>query len=437
MTKKIHIITRGCQMNLRDSEFVTGILLERGFKMAKSAEVADGGLFKSCSVRKHAEDRLISNIAELKGLKKKRPDLVIGLMGCTAQSYKEDMLEKVPTLDLVCGPGNEADLPGIISDVLKNRCAIVATDKVDKKRQELFPKYRKDAFKAYVSISEGCDNFCSYCIVPYVRGRERSRKEKDIIKEVRDLAERGFKEITLLGQNVNSYQSGRKNGLIHLLERLNTIRGIERIRFMTSHPKDASIDLFKAMRDLDRVCEHLHLPAQSGSDRILKLMNRGYAQKKYLQLVEAYRKFVPKGSITTDIIAGFPSETEEDFNATMGLMKKIGFDSAYIFKYSPRPPAKSANLKDDVPKEAKQDRLKRLLDLQSEISRMQNEPMKGRTVDVLVDDRCGDAVSTVTGRTRTNKMVFFEGEGDMIGKLVDDIEIESVTPHALKGRMVR
>jgi tRNA-2-methylthio-N6-dimethylallyladenosine synthase len=248
---KVFIKTFGCQMSFRDSEFVAGLLLDNGFDLADSMDGADIIIFNSCSVRKHAEDRLISNISDLKLLKKKKPDLIIGLMGCTAQSYKSGILDRLPILDFSCGPGNESDIPDIIRDILKDEGAIVATDKIDIKRPELFPAHREDKYKAYVSIGEGCNNFCSYCIVPYVRGKERSRDAKDIIREVKDLAGRRFKEVMLLGQNVNSYKD---IGFVKLLEKLNSVKGIERIRFMTSHPKDASTDLFKAMLDLEKIC---------------------------------------------------------------------------------------------------------------------------------------------------------------------------------------
>ncbi|MCX5686459.1 MAG: radical SAM protein, partial [Candidatus Omnitrophica bacterium] len=232
--KSLYIKTFGCQMNARDSEFAMGLLLENGFKQAGSIEKADVIIFNSCSVRKHAEERLFSNIAELKGLKKKKPGLIIGLMGCTAQAYKEKVLERAPLVDFVCGPGDEYELPRIVENILKEKHPIIATGRVNDKRPELFPEYRAGGFKTYVSIGEGCDNFCSYCIVPYVRGRERSRETKDIIREVRNLAARGFKEITLLGQNVNSYGGNKSRGFIRLLEELNAVEGIERIRFMSS-----------------------------------------------------------------------------------------------------------------------------------------------------------------------------------------------------------
>ncbi|MDD5437042.1 MAG: tRNA (N6-isopentenyl adenosine(37)-C2)-methylthiotransferase MiaB [Candidatus Omnitrophica bacterium] len=438
----VYLKTFGCQMNIRDSEFVTGLLLDDGFRMVDSPEAADVIIFNSCSVRKHAEERLFGNICDLAGLKKKRPGLIIGLMGCTAQNYKDEALTKAPMLDFVCGTGNEKDLPQLVGDILKDRCRIVAADKVNEKKPEPMPEYREGTFKAYVAIGEGCDNFCSYCIVPYVRGRERSRRAEDIIKEVKDLAVRGFKEITLLGQNVNSYKltanrsplTAKTSDFVRLLEQINSIKGIERIRFMTSHPKDASVELFKAMRDLDKVCEHLHLPLQSGSDRILNKMSRGYTQKKYLELAGDYKKTLPEGSLTTDILVGFPSETEKDFKATVMVMEKVGFDSAFTFKYSPRPPARSCALKDDVKSEVKEKRLKTIIDIQCKISEVRNRALVGKTLEVLVDGHGGRDPHKLTGRTRTNKTAIFSGDGKLTGRSVN-VKIGSVTPYALLGRM--
>jgi len=446
---KIFLKTFGCQMNVRDSEFVAGLLIDSGFRLSGSEDDADIILFNSCSVRKHAEDRLFSNVTYLKGLKKRKPHLIIGLLGCTAQAYKGKAIDRSPVIDIVCGPGNEADLPRLLKDALKNNLRIIATDKVDARRREIFPEYREHRFKALVSIGEGCDNYCSYCIVPYVRGRERSRDAKDVIREVEMLADRGFKEITLLGQNVNSYrypakgiqlsavsyqQKDKSLGFIRLLERLNKIDGIERIRFMTSHAKDAHTELFRAMRGLEHVCEHLHLPLQSGSDRILKLMNRKYDSKKYLKLAESYKKILPSGSITTDVIVGFPSETDRDFNGTCDIMKSIGFDSAYTFKYSPRPGTGAFKLDDDVSAEMKARRLDTLMRAQRGISESRNKSLLSKTVEVLVED-AGDArESRLGGRTRTNKPVVFKGDNSLVGRLVN-VEVESVTPYSLKGRI--
>ncbi|MFA6321129.1 MAG: tRNA (N6-isopentenyl adenosine(37)-C2)-methylthiotransferase MiaB [Candidatus Omnitrophota bacterium] len=433
----LYIKTFGCQMNARDSEYVMGILLDRGFRKAEALEDADVIIFNSCSVRQHAEDKLFSNIGSLWKLKKRKPGLVIGLMGCTAQRYKDASFEHAPLLDFVCGTGNESDIPKIVEEILEDRCRMVAADKVNEKKRESFPAYREGEFKTFVSIGEGCNNFCSYCIVPYVRGRERSREAKDIVREITDLAGRGFKEVTLLGQNVNSYKGAGKGGpgagFIKLLGEINEINGIERIRFMTSHPKDASAELFKAMRDISKVCGHLHLPLQSGSDRILKLMNRKYTQKKYLKLVEDYRKILPQGAITTDIILGFPSETDKDFKETVKVMEKACFDSAYTFQYSPRPPAKSCKLKDDVTELVKDKRLKTIMDIQCKISEARNVPLVGEVVEILAEGRAKDQ-HKLTGRTRTNKITVFDGNARLIGKLVS-VKIESVTPYALKGKI--
>lgn len=441
--KKIYIKTFGCQANARDSEFAMGVLLESGFRQARSPQDADIVLFNSCAVRKHAEDRLFSNIAQLEELKAKKPRLLVGLLGCVAQQHKARALERAPLVDFVCGPGNEWELPMIIGGMLKDRMSVVATDKVDAKRPELFPEFREGSCKAYVSIGEGCDNFCSYCIVPYVRGRERSRKVADILREVRDLGERGFKEVTLLGQNVNSFRDrgagtrGRGPGeaFVRLLEAVNGIKGIDRIRFMTSHPKDASVGLFRAMRDLDKVCEHLHLPLQSGSDRILKLMNRGYTGSRYLKLADAYRKTVPGGSITTDIIVGFPTETKKDFERTTGLMERVGFDGSFQFKYSPRPPARASRLADDVPPPVKQERLAASLDLQCALAARRNAPLAGTVVEALIDGRNGKEPGMMAGRSRTNKTVIVEGGADLIGKLVR-VRIRSASAYALRGERI-
>jgi tRNA-2-methylthio-N6-dimethylallyladenosine synthase len=423
-------------MNFRDSEFVEGILLDAGFKRAKSFDDADVVLFNTCSVRQHAEDRAYANIWNLKKLKKKRPGLIIGVIGCMAQAKKEKIFEDIPLVDFTCGPDNEPELPRLLRDVLKDRTNIAALDKISEKRKELFPEHRESTFKAYVSISYGCDNFCSYCVVPYVRGRERSRAPKDVLREVKDLAGRGFKEITLLGQNVNSYAGygGKDDDFVRLLEDVNKIPGNFRIRFITSHPKDASRTLFQAMGELEKLCEHLHLPLQSGSDRILKLMNRGYKARDYLRLVESYRAHVPDGSLSTDIIVGFPYESDKDFRGTLDMMKRVEFDSAYIFKYSPRPFAKASRLKDDVPQDVKAERNILLLDVQNDITKAKNEALVGTVQEVLFEADNPKVPGGLTGRTRTNKIVLSEGADDLIGKFAD-VSIERATCSTLRGRV--
>jgi len=354
-------------MNDRDSEYAMGLLIEKGFQKTDSIDKADVILFNTCSVRKHAEDRAISNMGML--LKRKHKNgKIYGIMGCSAQALKELLFKSLPDLDIVCGPGEIYRLPHFIDMAIESK--ILACDNIDRDPPEFRSTFRENKKSTHVSIMRGCNNFCSYCIVPYVRGHERSRKPNSIINEVKELAKRGFKEVMLLGQNVNSYEGPtNKYNFAQLLKDLNKIDGIEKIKFMTSHPKDASVELFKAIKDLGKLENHLHLPLQSGSDRILKLMNRSYAAKKYTTLIKQLRELLPNCDITTDIIVGFPTESEDDFKKTYNLMKEIKFNAAYIFKYSPRPPAKAAALKDDVPEEIKKKRHKILLDLQKKISK--------------------------------------------------------------------
>ena len=377
-------------MNERDSEFVAGLFLDKGYKLVDCHEDADIVLFNTCSIRAHAEQRAVSNMGALLSKAKGKSKKIFGLIGCMAQAQGKDLLKRLPGLNIVCGTGEIARLPELVESAGKK--SILALDNIDSPLPELNPSYRKDRKHAYVSIMNGCDNFCSYCVVPYVRGSERSRKAEDIINEIKDLATRGITEITLLGQNVNSYMglfrlaygesrndklnnsgtprndklSTEKYNFVQLLEAINEIDGIKKIVFMTSHPKDASEELFQAMAKLDKVFKHLHLPLQSGSDRILILMNRGYTSKNYLELVEKARKIIPGLRLTTDVIVGFPTETEVDFENTFDLIKKIEFDLAYVFKYSARPGTEAAKLKDDVAEDVKKTRHKKLLDLQME-----------------------------------------------------------------------
>ena len=356
-------------MNVRDSEIVMGLFLGKGFQKAESADEADVVLFNSCSVRRHAEERAVSNMGALLKEKKQRPK-VYGIIGCTAQALKKDLFRRLPNLDIVCGTGQIHRLPKLVQEAQKSK--IFACGGVDEDIPQPQSCYREDKQGAFVSIMRGCNNFCSYCIVPYVRGKERSRKVEDILGEIRDLVKWGIREITLLGQNVNSYngqRSKKRCDFMQLLKLINGIEGIKRINFITSHPKDATVELFMAIGRLDKVAKQLHLPLQSGSDRILKLMNRGYSARKYRGLARRLRTLVPGCRITTDMIVGFPGETEADFRKSYKIMHDIKFNAAYIFKYSPRPPAKSALMKDDVPRETKERRHKILLDLQKRLAK--------------------------------------------------------------------
>jgi len=358
-------------MNERDSEWVMGSFLRKGFVKAGSPDEADVVIFNTCSVRKHAEDRMISNMGILARLKEKRPGLMLGLMGCTAEYYGKELFKKLPSLDFVCGANSIHKLTDLVEKLKEEKEKAALTGLPAQRPPETDSYYRADKNKASVLISRGCGNFCSYCIVPYVRGPERSRMPDDILKEIEGLIKRKIANITLLGQNVNSYGKDLGCGVdfVGLLKMLDGLEGKKRIEFMTSHPKDASIELFEAMRDFEWLSKHLHLPVQSGSDKILKAMNRGYDSKYYINKVKYFRKIVPGGTLTTDIIVGFPEEAKEDFEATKRLVKEVQFNAAYIFKYSPRPPALSSKIKDDVPRDVKERRHRELLELQKSISK--------------------------------------------------------------------
>ncbi|MEK6714574.1 MAG: tRNA (N6-isopentenyl adenosine(37)-C2)-methylthiotransferase MiaB, partial [Candidatus Omnitrophota bacterium] len=396
---KVFIKTFGCQMNFRDSEAVLGMMVDCGYSVANAPEDADVILINTCSVRQHAEERAISVAGSFKKLvtplrfrtKGARnlneggnhsDEKIIGMIGCAAQSLKQELFKKLPHLDFIAGPSEISRIPKIIEEIREKRQKIAAVDLEKLRPEKLYSSgYTEDKKHAYVNISEGCDNYCSYCLVPYVRGTLRHRKAKNIIKEIKKLVSLGITDITLLGQNVNAYGSERctvnslqekqkkKIDFVELLKMVNEVEGLKSFSFVTSHPKDASIELFYAMRDLPKLKKYLHLPVQSGSDRILKLMNRGYTLRRYQELVGAYRKIAPNAELTTDIIVGFPSEADEDFQATHDLLKNMKFNSAYIFKYSPRPKTKAQEMPDDVPKDIKEKRHQILLDMQKKISK--------------------------------------------------------------------
>jgi len=433
---KIYIRTFGCQMNVRDSELIAGMFMEKGHEMVDEMEKADVVLFNTCSVRQHAEDRVIGNLQKLASRRKKDPDLRIGVLGCMAQRHGELLLKEYPQVDIVAGPSNIYDIPDLI-DRISSSEKILAVDKQKRPRKKMQTAHRSGVFSAFVNIMYGCNNFCSYCIVPYVRGREVSRSKGDIIDEVKSLADRGFKEITLLGQNVNSYGTGLAGKVTFsgLLEAASKVKGIERIRFTTSHPKDAGKSLFRAMRDLDKVCEHLHLPLQSGSDKILDLMNRKYSCEEYRRKIDFLRDMVSGVGISTDIIVGFPSEKEKDFKATCRAIEEIGYDSAFVFKYSPRPPALSSCLVDDVTEEAKKQRNNELLALQKKISHTKNKDMIGTKQEILVEGKSRMSDKELTGRTRNNTSCVFPGPDDLIGKLVC-VQVTGASPFTLKGNCV-
>jgi len=423
-------------MNERDSELIAGMLLEKGYELVDTPEKAEVVLFNTCSVRQHAEDRVVGNLEKLVSRKKKEPDLKIGVLGCMAKRHGELLLKEFPHLDIVVGASNIYNIPELLEQTFTHQ-KVIAVNNIKRPVKGPNPVYRAGSFSAFVNIMYGCNNFCSYCIVPHVRGREVSRPKKDILKEIKALADRGFKEVTLLGQNVNSYGRGlsQKIDFPELLEAANKIKGIERIRFVTSHPKDAGKSLFRAMRDLDKVCEHIHLPLQSGSNKILDLMNRKYTAEDYRARIDLLREMLPGAGVTTDIIVGFPSEGEKDQNDTRKAMEEIGCNSAFIFKYSPRPPAISSCLVDNIPEEVKKERNKELLDIQRKISHAKNKEMIDSVQEVLAEGKSRMSDKELVGKTRNNISCVFPGDSDLVGQLVL-VRVKSVSPHTLKGELV-
>ena len=369
--KKVFLKNYGCQMNDHDSERVKDLLLEYGYCLTDKPDDADAVIFNTCSVRKHAEDRVYGAVGNLEGLKKARPGMVIGIIGCMAEAERDLIFRKLPHVDFLCGPADLDKILEIIEKVKSGAGRIMYLEGYKSKRIPEFCKDRRVGKSAYVKIMEGCSNFCSYCIVPYVRGLERSRPVEEILEEIKCLINKGVGEITLLGQNVNSYGKGLKEKInfVELLKKINRLLGNDiSISFVTSNPKDAGIDLFKAMRDLKSVSKNLHLPMQSGSNKILKIMNRGYTIEKYKKLISDFRRIVKGGSVTTDIIVGFPGEAEKDFKDTLNAVNEIQFNAAYIFKYSPRPFTKASEFEDDVRKEEKERRHAVLLEMQRKVS---------------------------------------------------------------------
>ncbi|OGX15761.1 MAG: tRNA (N6-isopentenyl adenosine(37)-C2)-methylthiotransferase MiaB [Omnitrophica WOR_2 bacterium RBG_13_41_10] len=367
----VYIKTFGCQMNVRDSEVICGLLRTKNYALTTNPDEADVVILNTCSVRQHAENRVWNAID------KYSDQQIIGVVGCMAQNYQEQIFEKSKKVDFVVGPQDIAKIPEVIEKLIDHKIferKVWETDGEVRPEKIYHHGFYQDQEHAFVVISEGCSNFCSYCVVPYVRGPLRNRNYKDILKEIEEAIVKGITRITLLGQNVNAYKStvhGPQStvNFVALLKMVNEIEGLEEFSFMTSHPKDTTVELFKTMEDLDKLKKHLHLPIQSGSDKILKLMNRGYDKKLYLDLVKNYRKIIKDGSLTTDIIVGFPNETEKDFQDTYDLIKKIQFNAAYIFKYSPRPHTKAQEFIDTVEKKEKERRHRLILDLQREISK--------------------------------------------------------------------
>jgi len=426
-------------MNEHDTEKIIWTLEKIGYQQTINRSEADIIIFNTCAVRKTAEDRVFGQLGELQDLKRKNPSLIIAVCGCLMQ--KEDIrdyfLKKHRHIDIVFGTNNIHKLPQLIDRHLRTNDRVIDVVEDTKEISDNIDSNRKYSYKAFVDIMYGCNNFCSYCIVPYTRGRERSRSVKSIINEVENLAQTGCKEITLLGQNVNSYGKtlDEKITFSQLLTLLNEIEGIERIRFMTSHPKDFSEDLIEAYKNLDKLCNHLHLPVQSGSNRILKLMNRKYTKEEYLEKIYKIREYIPDIAITTDIIVGFPGETEEDFEETLYLVKSAKFDSAFTFLYSIREGTNAAKMSNQIPDEIKHDRFQRLLDVLYPIGLESNKKLINTIQRVLVEETSKSDENVLSGRTETNKLVHFKGNNNIIGQIVD-VKITDAKTFTLEGIIV-
>ena len=430
--KSFHIITFGCQMNEHDSERITGILEGQGCISTPDPVNADMIILNTCSIREKAEQKFYSELGRLRKLKDVNPGLKIAVAGCIAQQEGAGILSRAPYVDIVFGPSDIARLSSTVERKSGSSSFIDTAGDPEYHRKRI-PTSRVDKVKAWVSIMYGCDNFCTYCVVPYLRGRERSRPHENILQEIKELAQKGYKEITLLGQNVNSYGKGlgRDVDFPALLRMVNEISGIERVRFVTSHPRDLSDDLIAAMRELPKVCEALHLPIQSGSDRILSSMNRKYSQKDYLEIVKKLRRSVPDISLTTDIIVGFPGENEEDFEITLNLLEEVQFDSIFAFKYSKRPGTSALKLANHIREQVKEARLTQVLAVQKTITLEKNKTYVGTKQEILIDgfSKRGGKMS---GRTRSNKVVNVEASADLIGS-VSDVTIISAGVNSLTG----
>lgn len=422
MRKQFYLETFGCQMNVVDSERIVDLLTGIGYDQVDSADSADLVLLNTCSVRDKAERKVYGHLGRFKPIKDRNPDLIIGVGGCVAQQEGERLLEKVPYLDLVFGTHNVHKLAEMVQAVEQNRVRCHQTEFLDREtRLQLFPGRRGgDSVTRFVTVMQGCDNFCSYCVVPHVRGREVSRPSADILAEVRELGESGVREVTLIGQNVNSYGTRQEDeiGFAALIDQVAQVDGIERIRFTTSHPKDISDALIAAFGRHDKLCHHIHLPVQCGSDRILRLMNRGYNVAHYLERIDKLRDVCPDIRFTTDIIVGFPGETDEDFAGTLELVEKVRYADAFTFLYSPRPGTAAAEMADDQSAAIKQQRFDRLLELQQRIGAEIWAGDVGQVLPVLVEGVSRQGGGQLFGRSTWNRIVNFDGPAELVGQVV-------------------
>jgi tRNA-2-methylthio-N6-dimethylallyladenosine synthase len=437
--KKLFIETYGCQMNVADSEVVASIMQMDGYDMTDKIEEADAIFVNTCSVRDNAEQKIYGRLQYFQSLKKKKRSLIVGVLGCMAERVKEELIE-VHKADLVVGPDAYLDLPNLVGAVEKGEKAINVELSTQETYKDVIPlKLGGVHISGFVSIMRGCNNFCTYCIVPYTRGRERSRDIDSILNEIRDMRDKGFKEVTLLGQNVNSYlfeKAGEKISFPVLLERVAQEVPEMRVRFTTSHPKDMSDETLRVIAKYDNICKMIHLPAQSGSSRILKVMNRKYTREWYLDRIAAIRRIIPDCAITTDLFCGFHSETEEDYQQTLSLMHEVGYDSAFLFKYSERPGTyASKNLPDTVSEEEKVRRLQGMIDLQNQLSEESNKRDIGKVFEVLIEGFSKRSREQLFGRTSQNKVVIFDKRNYRVGQFIK-VKINRASSATLFGEPV-
>lgn len=435
--KFVSFLTYGCQMNENDSERLAGQLKNIGYEKQDDLSLADLIIVNTCCVRESAENKIYGKIGDLKRLKTANPNLIIGITGCMAQKDGDAILKKASHVDFVMGTNKIHEISNIIAEVEQSHGRVVNVIQGDQEMPGDLPTIRNGSISTWIPIMYGCNNFCTYCIVPYVRGRERSRDLEDILKEVRDVASQGFKEITLLGQNVNSYgKDSASADFADLLTAVDKIEGIERIRYMTSHPRDLNDKVIEAIKNSRHICEQFHLPVQYGNDTILKSMNRGYTTDDYRNLVGKIRAAVPHASITTDLIVGFPGETEETFQDTLNFLKEIRYDAAYTFLYSKRSGTPAAEMQNQVSTELKKKRLQQLMDVQNQISLEINQQLEGRVLEVMVEGSSKTDENVLSGRTRTNKIVLWDKVGhEAVGQLVQ-IKITHPQTWVLKGELI-
>ncbi|MGA3285832.1 MAG: tRNA (N6-isopentenyl adenosine(37)-C2)-methylthiotransferase MiaB [Bacteroidota bacterium] len=428
--RKMYIETYGCQMNMADTEIVLSIMYDAGFVRTDFLSSADVALINTCAVRENAEQRIIGRLGDFNHYKKSNPNVVIGVLGCMAERVRRNLMESKDFVDLIVGPDEYRKLPALIEAAKEGDKGIAVKLSHVENYDDIIP-FRNEGLSAWISIMRGCDKFCTFCVVPFTRGRERSRLQANVLKEVEEVARRGFKEATLLGQNVNSYWDGTYD-FPDLLAAVADVDQSVRIRFMTSHPQDMSDKLITTIASRSNICHYIHLPVQSGSNRILELMNRIYTVDHYLTLVRKIKEAIPDISLSTDILTGFPTETEEDHKQTIDLVQAVEYDGAYTFKYSPRENTKAWSMSDDVPEEVKNRRLSEVIDIQRNISLRRNRTMIGQTVEVLVEGPSKKSAADFCGRTDTNKMVVFPKNGDAVGDYIG-VHIERANSATLFG----